>query len=717
MAASSTFSESWYRIADQHAALRPHVRVRRQFYRGELWHVLQDPINNQFFRLRAAAYDFVGRLRLNKTIGQAWEECLAAHPDSAPGQEDVVKLLAQLYMANLLHSDLPPDSASLFERYKQRREREVQSRLLNIMFARIPLFDPDKFLKRCLPVARAIISPIGAGIWLVLVGWAGKLALDNFDALKRQSEAVLAPDNLFLLYLSFILIKTIHEFGHAFMCRRFGGEVHTMGIMFMVFTPMPYVDATSSWSFRSRWHRILVGAGGMIPELFVAAIMMFVWANTGEGTLHSLAYNILFVASVSTVLFNANPLMRFDGYYILSDLLDIPNLYTRANQQPVYLVERYAFGCKKSESPAQGKREAWWLAFYGVAGHIYRTIVFASILFFLSKRMLILGIIMALVCLIGWVVTPVVKLFKYLGDNPRLERNRPRAIAVTLGFVGLLVVVLEIIPFPNHFRAPGVLEAVEHSVAVNESSGYVETILTQPGECIIAGQPLVQMHDRELELAIETTRAQLKEAQAQELRAMQQEAADLKPLRSRLQAITTQLQKLEADQALLTVRARHEGVWIAPELPNLRGAWLPRGTALGLVVNSNGFHFSAVVSQREASRLFASEIRGAFVRLRGQADIELPVQSQKIIPAEHDTLPSAALGWQGGGEVPVLLDDPNGTRAAEPFFELLAVVPSTSEAAMLHGRSGKIRFDLPPEPLLHQWIRKLLQVLQKQYGL
>jgi putative peptide zinc metalloprotease protein len=324
---------------------------------------------------------------------------------------------------------------------------------------------------------------------------------------------------------------------------------------------------------------------------------------------------------------------------------------------------------------------------------------------------------MALVCLIGWVVAPIVKLFKYLGSSPRLERNRPRAIAVTLGFVGLLVVVLEVIPFPNHFRAPGVLEAVEHSVVVNESPGHVETILAQPGQRVTAGQPLVQMRDRELELAIEATRAQAKEAHAQELRALQQETADLKPLRSRLEAITKQLQKLEADQTLLTVRARHEGVWIAPELPNMRGAWLPRGTAVGLVVNSNGFHFKAVVSQRESSRPFTSEIRGANIRLRGQAGVELPVLSLKEIPAEHDTLPSAALGWQGGGEVPVLLDDPSGTRAAEPFFELLATVPSTSDAAILHGRSGKIRFDLPPEPLLHQWIRKLLQILQKQYGL
>ncbi|HEY9174616.1 MAG TPA: site-2 protease family protein [Verrucomicrobiae bacterium] len=717
MATSGTFSESWYRIADQRAALRPHVQVRRQYYRGELWYVLQDPINNQFFRLRAAAYDFIGRLSLDKPIGKAWEECLAKHPDDAPGQEDVVRLLAQLYQANLLHSDLPPDSAQLFERFRKRREREVQSRLLGIMFARIPLLDPDAFLKRCLPLARLLISPVGGLIWLLVVGWGLKVALDNFAAIQRQSESVLAPDNLFLLYLGFVLVKTIHELGHAFMCRRFGGEVHAMGIMFMIFTPVPYVDATSSWAFRSRWQRILVGAGGMIPELFLAAIMTVVWANTGEGVLHSLAYNMLFVASVSTILFNANPLMRFDGYYILSDLLDIPNLYTRANQQLGFLIERFAFGRKQAESPAHGRREAWWLTVYGLAGHVYRVIVFGTILFFLGKRLLILGVIMAVVCFIGWVIVPLVKLAQYLAGSPRLERCRPRAIGVCATALAGLLVVLEIVPFPSHFRAPGVLQASEHTIVVSETPGNVESLLAQPGDRVVRGQALVQLRDRDLDSAIAATRAQLDEAAAQELRALRQQAADLKPLRSRQEAIAKQLRKLEAQQEALTVRARHEGVWVSPELRNLRGAWLARGTPLGLVINPEGWQFSAVVSQSEASRLFASEIRGAKVRLHGQAGVELPVASQKIIPAEHQTLPSAALGWRGGGEVAVALDDPSGTRAAEPFFELRAIMGDVSTAAILHGRSGKVRFDLPAEPLLHQWLRKLRQLLQKQYAL
>src|SRR6185436_12555238 len=192
--------------------------------------------------------------------------------------------------------------------------------------------------------------------WLAVVGTALKVAFDNWDALRSQSQGVLAPGNLPLLYVGLVLIKALHEFGHAYFTRKFGGEVHVMGILLMIFTPVPYMDASASWAFRSKYQRLLVGGAGMIVEVFFAAIAMFVWANTGQGTVHSLAYNIMFVASVSTVLFNANPLLRFDGYYMFSDLLEIPNLSQRAMQHLRHIGERWLFGLKKSETPA---RTSW----------------------------------------------------------------------------------------------------------------------------------------------------------------------------------------------------------------------------------------------------------------------------------------------------------------------------------------------------------------------
>lgn len=716
MQPGSLQSESWHRIADQHLALRPDIRVRRQYFRGELWHVLEDPLTNQFFRLPSAAYQFVARLRPDRTVQQAWEECVRARPERAPSQEEALRLLAQLHQANLLQTDHPPDCARLFERMRQRRQRLWQSRLLSIMFARIPLLDPDRFLQRALPWVRWCFGPLGLILWGWSVGWAIKVAMDNAPELVRQTDRILAPDNLVLLYLGFALLKTAHEFGHAFLCRHFGGEVHTMGIMLMIFTPVPYVDATSAWRFRSRAQRLWVGAAGMLVELFIAAIMTFLWANTAPGTLHSLAFNMMFVASVSTVLFNANPLMRFDGYYLLSDLLDIPNLYTRANQQLGWLVERYAFGRRNAESPARSPREAVWLTLYGLCGHLYRFVIFAGILLFVGKRFLLLGVIMAAVCFVGWVVVPAVRALHYLVASPRLERCRVRAWVVTGATATVVGILLGVVPFPNHFRAPGIARAGHYSMVTSETAGWLTAVLVPPGQAVPAGQPLLRFENPELDLEYRLIEAQLEETRALERRALHQQTSDLRPLAARRAALEQRRARLEAERAALTVRAAHAGIWVAPEIQQSVGRWLPRGTVLGMLLDPQEFCFEAVVNQREAARLFADPLQRPEVRLRGQAGRTLTVTRQLIVPADQQRLPSPALGWRGGGEVPVVLEDPEGRRAAEPFFLVRAFLATPSSVTLLHGRSGQIRYTLPPEPLLHQWARRLHQLLQREYG-
>ena len=712
-----TFSESWYRVAKLKVRLHPTVAVRRQLFRGETWYVLRDPFNNQYFRLRPEAHDFVTRLRPDRTVEQVWQECLERNPDHAPGQEDVIQLLTQLYFANLLHFETPADSAKLFERYRKRRQREVKSRLLSIMFMRIPLFDPENLLRRMLPLLKWWISPLGAVLWLGVVGWAVKLAVDRFGELLSQAQGVLSPDNLILLYAALVVVKSIHEFGHAMVCRRFGGEVHTMGVMLLVFTPLPYMDATSSWSFRSRWQRAFVGAAGMIFEIFVAGLAVFLWAYTGAGTLHSLAYNVMFIASVSTVIFNANPLLRFDGYYILSDLMEIPNLGTRANKHLRHLVERYLFGYRESASPALTFQEAFWLTLYGVLSGIYRVLVFTGIIFFVADKFLLAGLIMALLCAISWGVAPLFKLIAYLGTSPRLSKTRLRATAVCLGFLLILGAFLAFFPFPNRFRAPGVVETIQYTQVINDAPGYVKSVFVPSGREVRAGTALIGLADRELDLAMEAALAQRREAQAMELRALSGGSADLQPIRKRLEAIAARIRDLEAKQASLTVRAAQAGLWVAPGVQDLVGAWIHRGAVLGKIVNRSDFHFAAVVSQEEAADLFSGQIRKVEVRVHGQGGTNLEVLRYRIIPYRQEKLPSAALGWQGGGEVAVSGRDQSGRQTVEPFFQIYADIRPEPEALLLHGRSGKVRFTLDSRPLLLQWVHSFKQLLQKRYQL
>lgn len=710
-----TFSESWYRIAGQRIALRRGINTRRQNFRGERWIVLENPFSNQFFRLRPAAYEFVARLRPDRTVEEVWKECMEKFPDQAPGQEQVIQLLSQLYYSNLLQYAEAADAAQLFQRFEKARQRETRARWMNIMFMRFPLFDPDEFLNNTRWLADRIISPLGGLVWLAVVGWALKLAFDNWTQLLDESEGVLAPQNLPLLYLGLVVVKTLHEFGHAYFCKKFGGEVHVMGVLLMIFTPTPYVDATSSWGFRSRQQRILVGAAGMIVEVFVAALAMMIWANSSRGLLHNLCYNMVFVASVSTLMFNLIPLLRFDGYYMLSDALDIPNLAQRSTGHLRHLVEHYVFGIRKSESSATSRREAGWLTAFGISSGIYRIFVFGGILLFVADRLLLIGLIMALVCAISWICVPIGRLIKYLAVDPRLERRRARAVLITGATAAVLVLLLQVIPFPSHFRAPGIIEARAWAQVVNDVPGYVESLQAKPGGRVEAGDPLATLRSPELELDLAAALATRAEMNARILQAMRLETANVKPLRSKLESVEKRIARIQADRESLVLRARQSGLWIAPTIEEGIGRWIPKGTSLGLIVDPSAFEFVATVVQEDVDRLFAQKIHRAEIRLAGQADRSLLATNLSRIPAEKRTLPSPALGWNGGGEIPVSPQDPQGQRAAEPFFEVRADILPAEEIALVHGRSGKIRFKLDSEPVMPRLIRRLRQLLQKRY--
>jgi putative peptide zinc metalloprotease protein len=490
-----------------------------------------------------------------------------------------------------------------------------------------------------------------------------------------------------------------------------------MGIMFLIFNPLPYMDATAAWAFRSKWKRVFVGSAGMITEVFVAACAVFVWANTGPGVINALAYNMMFIASVSTVLFNINPLLRFDGYYILSDLLDIPNLHAQSSQHLRHLVERYAFGYKKSHSPAANFSEGFWLTFFGILSGLYKLVVFTTILLFVADRFLLLGILMAVVCAVTWIMVPLIRLVQYLASSPRLERTRIRAILVCLvGIVGTAS-LLYFAPFPHSFKSPGVLEAAEHTVVVNGVPGYVEEVLQSSGTKVEQGQTLLRLNNEELTFQITEAQASLREVVAMRQKALFRSQADLKSIDSLIATIRRRLERLGEEQEQLLIKAEFTGTWVAPHLEDYVGMWIQRGTPIGQLVNEQAYSFSSVVSQKEVSQIFSGQVRSSEVRLSGQAELTLATCNMIQVPVEHTELPSVALGFGAGGDVAVDVKDSSGMIAAEPFYEVRLDLIPTPGVALYHGRSGRVRFKLPPEPLLQQGYRKLRQLLQERYQL
>jgi len=370
---ASLLSPSWYRVAPLNPRLRSHVRIERHEYRGQDWYVIQDGFTGRHHRFSPEAYQLVGMMDGRRTLDQIWQAVCARLGDHMPTQDEVIDLLARLYRADLLQTSAILDFSDLHQRSLQGRRSRLFTQMASPLSVRFPLVDPDRFLTRTMPWVRPFLGWQAFAVWAAVVAAAAILAVLHWDALQGDfSDALLGMENLLLISLLYPVLKILHEFGHAYMVKKEGGEVHEMGVMLLVFMPLPYVDASSSTSFRDKHQRMLVGGAGIMVELFVAAVMLMVWLNVEAGLVRALAYKTLLVAGVSTLLFNGNPLLRFDAYYILSDWLEIPNLAQRGVGYLGYLFKRYLLGIESADSPARSPGEARWLFFYAVAAFFYR---------------------------------------------------------------------------------------------------------------------------------------------------------------------------------------------------------------------------------------------------------------------------------------------------------------------------------------------------------
>ena len=720
-----TFSESWYRVADLRPRLRFTVQMTRQHFRGQTWYVVQDPSSNEFFRLNEPGYRFVALLDGRKTVAQVWRICNEQLGDSAPTQGEAIQLLGQLYTSNLLQAELPPDAEGLFNRYRKRKTREVQGYLMNLLFIRLPLLDPDRFLDRWASVFGRVFTWYGAIAWAILVSVGLYFAVGRWGELVSQTETVFSSKtlaaNLPLLYLSFILIKVIHEFGHAFACKRFGqvsgtgGEVHAMGVMFLVFTPMPYVDASSAWAFRQKWHRVLVGAAGMIVEIAVAAVAAVVWANTSPGYVHAVAYNMMFIASVSTLLFNGNPLLRYDAYYILSDLLEIPNLAQRARTYFYYLVRKYAWSVRQLQNPAHTRGETAWFIFYGSASAVYRVYICVRILLFIADKLFMVGFILAVAATVAWVMVPLVKFVRYLATSGELIRTRGRAVLTTTLFFAAVLTLVGLIRVPDRFRAEGVVEPVRLAVVHAQVDGFLDDFLPSGREVrLTSDTPLVRMSNPALKAKHEQLLAERERLRVQRRKTQTEgNAAAMQYLDQAVQAIEEQVRRVEQQLSYLDVRAPLPGTWVAPTIDRLKGGYLHRGDPAGIVASLDQVLIRAMAQQDVALAEAGQRVE---IRVQGRPDDWLEGTVRQVLPAGQDQLPSAALGYTVGGWIPTAADDRKGTKAAERFFEIrIDPVNRPGGPRLLTGQRVVVRFETPPKPLLLQWWRSMLQLVQRRF--
>jgi putative peptide zinc metalloprotease protein len=311
MNAASLFSAQWYRVAEVKPRLRSQVRVQRQQWRTERWFLLSDTATGRQHRINDAAYQFIGRCDGQRSVHEVWTAVLDAQPDAAPTQDEVVQLLGQLHEMELLQSERAADATTLLQR-REARQRQRRRGMLNPFSFRLALGDPSPWLRRLDPLAQALFRSGVFWLWLFVVLASSGVAATEWPALRSHAALHLfSPSHLALAGLVYPLMKGLHELGHALAVRRWGGEVHEVGIALMFLVPAPYVDASAATAFANRSQRAAVGAAGVMVELGLAALGFWVWFTTQPGLVNNLAFGVMFLGTASTLLFNGNPLLRF----------------------------------------------------------------------------------------------------------------------------------------------------------------------------------------------------------------------------------------------------------------------------------------------------------------------------------------------------------------------------------------------------------------------
>lgn len=705
----SLFSQEWHRVADLQVALRPQVNIQRQQYRGELWYVIQDPHANRFFRVRPEVYRFLSRLHPNHRLEKVWRDALETERGTAPSQDETIRLIAQLNTSGLLMAR-GPQSQERLEVLRKQKQKQMRKQWLNILFFRVPLIDPQAALNYSASLGRFLVGPLGLLLWLSCVIWGILSLAGRWPELGQQGAGVLAPQNLFWLYLTLAMVKFLHEWAHAMVCHRFGGAVHTLGIMLLVFTPIPYMDATSAWAFRERWKRVLTGAAGMIMEVGLAGVAAGIWAATDDGLIHNLAFNVMFVASASTLLFNLNPLLRFDGYYILSDLVDIPNLHKKATEQFRCRFETYLL--RKRCPEAEWDLGGLGLHSFAIASAFYRVFIMIVIGLFIADQWFQLGRVIAVLFLGMALIGAIAKLPKYIGSLKAPFRKRANIILASSVTIFLCALIL--LPLPNGVIADGLIEDKDRRVLSAGTSGEISSILKPHLSQVLRGEPLIHLENPLLDGQISILKARIQQTHLRERMARSDDLSSISGLKESAMALNERLEALLKERRNLTLLAPIDGIWVAPGLDDSTGAWIAKGTPIGQVMPQKKWVVSTIIPQEDISDLFQQKTLIATVRFPGKANLLFHTQSMELIPAERVDLPSQALAWASGGKIQADPSDPKGRRTLTPFYLLRGDLEGN---ALHHWRRCQVRIERPWASAGSQWGRSLLQMFQKRYRL
>ena len=675
--------------------LRPGLRFAPRTAGGERFHLIEDEAAGAFHRVGPAEYAFLSRLDGRTTVGEALAATASLGADALTEREaaHVCRWLVESGLAGTPGTD----RAARVIAEAHRKERAATLGLLDPIAVTVPLFDPNRLLELCRPLLGWLFGPVGVLLWTAAVLVGGYELAAGWGRFAGFSPAAWGPHEWAWLAVSWAGLRVMHELGHGLACRRFGARTGKAGVLFLLFVPLPYTDVTAAWRFAGKWPRVAVSLAGVYVELLIAAAAALIWARVGPGVAADRCRDLILTAGVGTLLFNLNPLMRFDGYHVLADLLDVPNLADRGRRMVASWWRRAFLGGPAGAKEAGGWRR-WVVAIYGPLAGLWRVFIGVSLIGGAAALLHGAGLLVAVPAGALWFGRPVWRAAGAVANAGPRGWGRAAVVSSLLAAAGWAAWR---VPVGGTLRLPAVVWAETQEVRA-PAAGFVRAVHVEPGRWVEAGAVLFELENPDLarraaalELDLDASRVRRRRRLHRgELAAAQVEARQAS-------ALGAQQTELRALLAGLTVTAPVAGRVIGEDFAALEGVWVRPGRALATLSADGSAGVLALADADERPRLAAGA--AATVRLVGAEHRPRAATVAAVEPGATRSLPHPAFGANAGGPLPVVAadagsGDEGGVRLATPRTRVRLRLPATANAAPRVGAAATAEFAVPTEP-------------------
>ena len=691
--------------------LRDDLLFIPQRYGDETFYHIEVASTSDFYRIGYPEYVFVSLLNGRTSFAQALavtSQKLGAGSLNQFQAMTVYSWLLDNGLASFSDADAAASGATSTVRSSSSSDRWWKK--LNPLWLKVPLGQPEGFLKALQPAFGWIFSPPAFVLWCILVIAATIVLSNSWSEFWSDSANVIARENWVWLLAAWIGLKCVHETAHGLVCLRYGGNIRETGFVLAVFTPLAYVDASSSWAFRSRWQRIHTAAAGIYIELLIASVAMLVWSRSDSALIRHILQNVIIMASVSTLVFNLNPLMKFDGYYILSDLLQIPNLMTQSTQTVRDVARRLVFG-ESASAPTTIGRERFVLMTFGVLATIWRIAISLSLLIAASVLFHGAGVALAVIGVVIWFGKPAWGFLKSL-DTLRLQQPEclVRAFAVTALCASVLAVLFFVVPAPVMISAPGIVDYTHGEVIRAVTPGFIQKMHVVDGQEVAERELLVSLTNEEISAKL----SDLQQRFAQEDLRQQTANRDhnggaLSIAQMNLESLKSQLAECQKQVAGLELRASRNGRIVVHNPERLVGTFAKPGMELLTIGREDQKELQISIGQRDLAG--SVHAVGNTVRIRIGTHGILTGTLQPVNPQASRKLPHPALAASNGGPLPVVAknkssrdDDRGEMQLTENRFTGVVRLTAADAIQLRCGERGIASPGLIPASLgVHCW--------------